>query len=392
MSKINDLIKELCPNGVEYINIEKLFNIKNGYTPTKSNEDFWKNGDIPWFRMEDIRLNGRVLSDSIQHVTKEAIKGDLFPANSIIIATTATVGEHALITVPSIANQQLTYLYLKESYEAKINMKYIYYYCFILDEYCKKNIKTGGFPAVLMNEFRKFKFPIPPIEIQEEIVKILDKFSELEAELEAELEERKKQYEFWRGNLLNKVENIKISNVFKRVKGTTITAGKMKEIEDDNGNVRIFAGGQTAVNASVENIPNANIIDYPCVIVQSRGLIDFIYYDKPFTFKSEMWAYTCENQITVKYLYYYLKNKVNYFRMIGSQMGSMPQISLPITENFEMFLPPLEEQEKIVNILDRFDGLINDIKEGIPAEIELRRRQYEYYRNKLLNFEMVKKQ
>ena len=91
------------------------------------------------------------------------------------------------------------------------------------------------------------------------------------------------------------------------------------------------------------NIPNANIIDYPCVIVQSRGLIDFIYYDKPFTFKSEMWAYTCENQITVKYLYYYLKNKVNYFRMIGSQMGSMPQISLPITENFEMFLKELKE-------------------------------------------------
>ena len=71
-------------------------------------------------------------------------------------------------------------------------------------------------------------------------------------------------------------------------------------------------------------------------------------------------------------------------------MGSMPQISLPVTENFEVYLPTLEEQKKIVNILDVFDKLVNDISEGIPAEIELRKKQYEYYRNKLLNFEELK--
>ena len=118
-------------------------------------------------------------------------------------------------------------------------------------------------------------------------------------------------------------------------------------------------------------------------------LIDFIYYDKPFTFKNEMWAYTCDNQITVKYLYYYLKNNVEFFRIIGTQMGSMPQISLPVTEKYEIYLPTLEEQEYIVNVLNKFDALVNDITEGIPAEIELRRQQYEYYRNKLLSFEEI---
>ena len=231
---------------------------------------------------------------------------------------------------------------------------------------------------------------LPPLQVQKEIVKILKKFTELRCELEAELEARKRQYEFWRERMLNKNGEVKISDIFKRVKGTSITAGKMKEIEDDKGNIRIFAGGQTAVNANLGDIPKANIIDYPCVIVQSRGLIDFIYYDKPFTFKNEMWAYTCENKITVKYLYYYLKNRVDYFRTIGSQMGSMPQISLPVTEKFEIFLPSIKEQEKIVNILDKFDKLVNDISEGLPAEIELRRQQYEYYRNKLLNFEELK--
>ena len=98
-------------------------------------------------------------------------------------------------------------------------------------------------------------------------------------------------------------------------------------------------------------------------------------------------AYTCNNQVTIKYLYYYLKNNVNHFRKIGTQMGSMPQISLPVTEKFEIYLPSLEEQKKIVNILDKFEKLISDISIGLPAEIELRKKQYEYYRNKLLSFE-----
>ena len=189
---------------------------------------------------------------------------------------------------------------------------------------------------------------------------------------------------------MNKEGKTKISDIFKRVKGTSITAGKMKEIEDDNGNIRIFAGGQTIVSANLKDIPNANIINSPCVIVQSRGLIDFVYYDKPLTFKNEMWAYTFANKVTVKYLYYYLKNRVDYFRMVGSQMGSMPQISLPITENFEIFLPSENEQERIVNILDKFDELTSNISKGLPAEIELRKKQYEYYRNKLLSFEELK--
>ena len=113
MSRLSALLEELCPDGVEYKKLKEIFNTKNGYTPSKSNESYWENGTIPWFRMEDIRENGHILSDSIQHVNLNAIKGELFPANSIIVATSATVGEHALITVPSLANQRFTYLMLK---------------------------------------------------------------------------------------------------------------------------------------------------------------------------------------------------------------------------------------------------------------------------------------
>ena len=180
--------------------------------------------------------------------------------------------------------------------------------------------------------------------------------------------------------------NLKIKDVFNRLKGTSITAGKMKEIENIDGEIKIFAGGKTVVNAHKKDIPNANITTVPSVLVQSRGVIDFVYYDKPFTFKNEMWAYTAEDPTTTKYLYYVLQNNVSKFRTFASDKGSMPQIALPATEDFVIPIPTIEEQSKIVNTLDRFDKLCTDISEGLPAEIEMRQKQYEYYRDKLLSF------
>lgn len=120
MTRLEQLLKELCPDGVEYLTLSELFNTRNGYTPSKANKEFWENGTVPWFRMEDIRENGRILSDSLQHVSEIAVKGSLFPANSIIVATSATIGEHALITVDSLANQRFTYLMPKEQYKDKL--------------------------------------------------------------------------------------------------------------------------------------------------------------------------------------------------------------------------------------------------------------------------------
>ena len=104
------------------------------------------------------------------------------------------------------------------------------------------------------------------------------------------------------------VEFKPIKEVYTRLKGTPITAGKMKEIEDPSGEIRIFAGGKTVISERENDIPKANITRVPAVLVQSRGVIDFIYYEEPFTFKNEMWAYTADNRITVKFLYYILKS------------------------------------------------------------------------------------
>ena len=179
------------------------------------------------------------------------------------------------------------------------------------------------------------------------------------------------------------VEFRKIKDVYKRIKGTPITATKMKEIANPTGSVRIFAGGKTVIDANEEDIPNANITRVPAVLVQSRGVIDVVYYEQPFTFKNEMWAYTTENKTSVKYLYYVMKSNVQTFRDAASGMGALPQISLGTTEDFEIPLPPLPVQEAIVNILDRFTVYAAELQ----AELQARQQQYNYYRDNLLSFE-----
>ena len=122
------LIQELCLDGAEYRTLPEIFHTRNGYTPSKSKKEFWENETIPWFRMEDIRENGHILSEVSQHITEEAVKGTPFPENSFIVAMSATIGEHTLITVPSLANQRFTYLILKDEYKNKFIIKFLYYY------------------------------------------------------------------------------------------------------------------------------------------------------------------------------------------------------------------------------------------------------------------------
>lgn len=178
------------------------------------------------------------------------------------------------------------------------------------------------------------------------------------------------------------VEYVKIKDYFIRLKGTPITAAKMKEIASNDGEIKVFAGGKTVINAYEKDIPKANITRVPAVLVQSRGVIDVVYYDNPFTFKNEMWAYTHNEQTTVKYLYYFLSTQVNKMRESASGMGSLPQISLKVTEEMQIPLPPLSIQSEIVHILDSFTLLTAEL----TAELTARQKQYAFYRDYLLDF------
>ena len=184
-----------------------IFNLQNGYTPSKKQSLYWENGTIPWYRMEDIRLNGRILYDAVQHIHLSAVKGRLYPANSILMATTATIGEYALIKRPALSNQQMINFSIKEKFKETLDAKFAFYYFHVFAEWCKKNAnQSGGMPIITTAKLKTFSFPVPPLEVQQKIVSILDRFdalcNDLTRGLPAEIVARKRQYEHYRDKLL----------------------------------------------------------------------------------------------------------------------------------------------------------------------------------------------
>lgn len=150
--------------------------LRNGYTPSKANPDFWSEGTIPWYRMEDIRESGRRLNEAKQYITESAIKGGgLFEAGSFIMATTATIGEHAVLIVDSLANQQFTNLKIRKSLSHSDFNAFFFQYLFVVDDYCKTTTKTATFPAVNMEDLKNFIVCIPPLDEQKIILTYLDK-------------------------------------------------------------------------------------------------------------------------------------------------------------------------------------------------------------------------
>lgn len=181
------------------------------------------------------------------------------------------------------------------------------------------------------------------------------------------------------------VEWRSLGEVLVRTKGTKITAGKMKELHKSNAPIKIFAGGKTFALVDFDDIPQKDINHKPSIIVKSRGIIEFEYYDKPFSHKNEMWAYHSQNpNINIKFIYYFLKQNEPYFQKIGSKM-QMPQIATPDTDKFKIPIPPLSVQSQIVQILDTFTELTAELNDQLTAELSMRQKQYQYYRDLLLS-------
>lgn len=239
---------------------------------------------------------------------------------------------------------------------------------------------------------KKIRIPIPSLEIQEKIVQILDKMTEYVTELTSELTSRKKQYSFYRDKLLSfedevyQVEWKMISECLKKGKGTKITASQMKSLHQEGAPIRIFAGGKTYADVNYGDIPDKDIHTEEAIVVKSRGIIDFEYCTEPFSFKNEFWSYSSDDEdINLRYIYHYLVHNKGHFQNIANKM-QMPQISSNDTEKFKIPVPSLKIQSRIVQVLDNFDMVCNDLNIGLPKEIELRQKQYEYFREKLLTF------
>lgn len=394
-----------CP--VEWKDLGEVCELKNGYTPSKANKEFWENGTIPWFRLEDIRKNGRILSNSLQHVSKAAVKGGkVFTANSIIVSTTATIGEIALITVPFLCNQQITAVMKKQKYEKDLDIKFLFYYLHILSSDMKKGISGGSFPIVSLSKMKSFKIPVPPREIQEKIVQTLDKMTEYATELTSELTSRKKQYSFYRDKLLSfedevyPVEWKELGEVVKYTRGKGLSK---KDKETGNFPIILYGELYTVYGNYIKRIVSFSSEDVKDKSVRIRAG-DIVLPISSTTKEAQIGkgSVLCVDEVFLggdaislspldfvlsSYLMYVInggnfeKEKMNCVRGTTIQHlnpDRLLKIKIPI--------PPLEIQEKIVQILDNFDTVCNDLSIGLPKEIELRQKQYEYWREQLLNF------
>ena len=201
----NQLLDFEGKEGVEMKTLGEVCDVKNGYTPSTKNADFWEEGNIPWFTLEDIRKNGRILSDAVKHITPLGVKKNgLFPKDSIIVSTTATIGEHALILVDFMCNQQITCISINNKFKNHIGVKFLYYLGNAIGEWCRRNVNGGGgLSIVSTSKLKQYAIPIPAKEEQLRIVTILDQFEASIANLELQLKQREKQYEYYRNQLLD---------------------------------------------------------------------------------------------------------------------------------------------------------------------------------------------
>lgn len=388
---------------VEWKPIDEIFTLKNGYTPSKSVKEYWTGGTVPWFRMEDLRAGGRILNNSIQKVHINGVKGKLFPKNSIIMATTATIGEHALITVEHLCNQQFTNFVIKKEYQERLNIKFAYYYFFVIDKKAKDNISISSFPSVQMTKLKKWMFPIPPLSVQKEIVRILDAFTAHTAELTAELNERKKQCNYYLNKLLtfsnDEVEWKPLGEVGELIRGNGL---QKKDLIESGvpamhyGQIYTYYGLFAETTKSyvshdlAKRLKKAQCGDI-LIAGTSENVEDVMkpvgWLGGSIVFSGDMLVFRPNYDVDMKYLTYLLTTK--YFFDYKKKHVKGTKVIRMNTEKFLEFLVPLPTlfyQKRIVSILDKFDALATSISEGLPREIELRNKQYEYYRDQLLNF------
>lgn len=414
MSHIEGLISHHCPDGVEFIALQELFNTRNGYTPSRKNPAYWENGTIPWFRLADIRGGDRILTEAIENVSPSAVKkSGLFPAGTIIISTLATIGEHALMEVPGLCNQQLTALTLREKYADLFNIKFLFYYTFLLADWCKKNTMNSSFASVDMKQLKRFKFPVPPLEVQDEIVRVLDSFTNLEANLQTELEARRQQYEYYRDSLLSleslsnklrdEVKIIPLGNICKIARGASPRPIRSFLSQDSLDSIPWIKIGD--IDPAGKYVTKTNQYIKPSGVEKSREIFpgDFLLsnsmsFGRPYISK----IYGCihdgwlklsdfEETFLPDYLYHLLRSsqvQLQFQASVGS--GTVSNLNSLAVSKVMVPVPPLAEQERIVAILDKFDALVNDLSSGLPAEIAARRKQYEYYRDQLLSFTPAK--
>ena len=365
MSTLSDLIEQLCPEGVEWVELRDAAEMKRGKSITKKEI---VEGEYP------VISGGKMPAYYCNQFNREG-------------ETITVAGSGAGAGYVQYWNEPI---FVCDAFSIKGNdfadTRYLFHLLSSKQEYIYSTKKGGGVPHVHISNIEHMKFPLPPLPVQREIVKILDNFTELTAELTAELELRKKQYEFYRDKLLDfegkDVEYVTLGEVAAISRGTRVTKSQL----DDSYEYPVF---QNALN-SMGYYPEFNRDKCQTYVISAGASGEIGFSNERFWAADDCFTFECNSCIQNKFLYYVLLNSKTIIKT-RVRHASIPRLSRSALEKIKLPLPPLEEQQRIVNILDKFDALVNDLNSGIPAEIEARKKQYEYYREMLLSFQALDK-
>lgn len=375
MKNLETLIQELCPNGVEFVKLGDCCIFKRGMTITAKNAI---PGDVP------VLAGGQkpAYYHNVANRTGETI---------VVAGSGAYAGFVSYWTVP---------VFLSDSFSVepddRLVVKFVYYFLKNIQQKIFATKKGSGVPHVHGSSIEKFEIPLPPIEVQTEIVRILDKFTSLEAELEAELDCRKRQYEYYRDKLLS----------FDNVGGQEVTISKigdigricmckriMKNQTNSESGIPFYKIGTfgKVADAYISNDvyeEYKKLYSYPKkgdILMSASGTIGrtVVFNGEPSYFQDSniVWVDNDETKVFNSYLNY-------YYQIIEwkTQGGTIKRLYNNLLAGATIKYPSLEEQHRIVSILDRFESLTTSLQSGLPAEIAARRQQYEHYRDKLLTF------
>lgn len=362
---IDRLVAELCPDGVEYRPLESLGKRNKGTAITASKMRSLEPGN------KDLRIFAAgstfVDTDSSNIPAKDILHG---PA--IIVKSRGYIGFEYYEKSFTHKNEMWSYTLDSNI----VNQKFIYYYLLTQAYYLQElaRSKSVKLPQLSVKDTDSLEVPVPPLEIQEAIVEILDKFTNLEAELEAELEARTLQYEYYRDSLFEALDCPRVPlDSFAKIKN-----GKTYK-DFGAGNIPVYGSG------GIMTYVDRSSYDKPTVLIPRKGSLGNLFYlEEPFwNVDTIFYTEIDEEQVIPKFLYYFLKTA--HLEDLNTA-GGVPSLTQKVLNKVLIPVPSLEEQQRIVDILDRFDALTSSLSEGLPAELAARRSQYEYYRDQLLTF------
>jgi len=388
VSKLDKLITELCPNGVKFMRFDETctLNARIGWQRLTKAE-YKSTGSYMLITGTDFTQTHEVNYDSCVYVSEDRYIQDpkiQIKNGDILITKDGTLGKVAQVNdlpMPATLNGGI---FVVRAKEASLLPRYIMH--FLLSEHFQKVVnqqKTGSTISHLTQAlFSRLQLPVPPLEVQHEIVHILDSFMLLTAELTAELTARKKQYEFYRNKLLtfdNNVKFVPLADIADISTGSSNTNEGLVE-----GKYPFYVRSQEPLRK------NEYEYDETAIITAGDGVgVGKVFHYVEGKYALHQRAYRIHintPEVLPRYYFHYMRSAfLPYIQKIMFQ-GSVASIRRPMLNQFPVPIPALDVQERLVNVLDNFESICSDLNIGLPAEIEARQKQYEYYRDLLLTF------